>query len=112
MRKDVDKHFRFTKDESEELKRKAEIAGLSESALVRLLVKGYVPKPKPDKELYDALRMLSSISNNINQLTAKANTLNFIDVPSLNKLQKKTICLYDSIFEKYLKSDKDDVQWQ
>ena len=31
------------------------------------------------------MRELSSISNNINQLATKANTLNFIDAPMLEK---------------------------
>lgn len=111
MKRTVNRHFRFSEAEDAELRRKAEIAGLSDSALVRLLIKGYVPKPKPDKELYDALKELSAIGNNLNQLSAKANSLNFIDTPMLKELQQKSTELYDIIFEKYLKTDKDDDQW-
>lgn len=111
MNRNINRHFRFSESENYELKRKAKIAGLSDSALVRLLIKGYVPKPKPDKELYDALKELSAIGNNLNQLSVKANSLNFIDAPMFKELQKKTTALYDSIFEKYLKTDRDDEQW-
>ena len=55
---------------------------LSEAGLIRLLIRGYEPKEKPDDRFYDVMRELSSIGNNINQLAAKANTLGFIDASS------------------------------
>lgn len=44
MRRSYDKHIRLTKEEKDEWQRKAEMACLNESALVRLLMKGYEPK--------------------------------------------------------------------
>ena len=73
MRRSYDKHIRLTKEEKDEWQRKAEMACLNESALVRLLMKGYEPKEKPDECFFEAMRELSSIGNNINQLARKAN---------------------------------------
>ena len=53
--------------EERELKRKAKKAGVSQSGLVRSLIRGYEPKEKPGKELFEALCQLSAIGNNVHQ---------------------------------------------
>ena len=84
MRKrNIKKQFWFSREETQMLQRKAKKACLSEAGLIRLLLKGYEPKEKPDDRFYDVMRELSSIGNNINQLAAKANSLGFIDAPML-----------------------------
>ncbi len=60
-------------------------ACLSEAALVRMLLKGYEPKEKPDVEFYQHMKELSTISNNLNQLAAKAHSLGFVDAPKLQE---------------------------
>ena len=82
-RRTVKKQFWFSRDEAQDLQKKAKRTCLSEAALVRLLVKGYEPKERPDERFYDVMRQLSSIGNNINQLAAQANTLGFVDAPKL-----------------------------
>ena len=54
-----------------------------ETAVIRILLHGYEPKEKPDARFYEAMRQLSAIGNNINQLAVKANTLGFIEAPML-----------------------------
>ena len=84
MRKrNIQKIIRLDREEAQELQRKAKKCGMSEMALMRSLIKGYEPKEKPDDRFYDVMRQLSSIGNNIHQLSAKANALNFIDAPQL-----------------------------
>ena len=85
MQRNIIRQFRFNKEENEVLKEKAKKCCITDSALVRMLVLGFIPKPKPEKEFYDALRYLSSMSNSLHQISAKANALNFIDVPKLDK---------------------------
>ena len=80
MRKrNIDKHIWFSRDEAQELQKKAKKACLSEGALIRLLIRGYEPREKPDDRFYDTMRQLSAIGNNINQLAIKANALGFVD---------------------------------
>lgn len=112
MQRNIIRQFRFNKEENETLKRKAEICCLSDSALVRLLVLGFQPKPKPDKEFYNALRYLSSMSNSLHQLSAKANALNFIDIPKLNKAIDSVEKLKADLYEKYITPDKDNDKWR
>lgn len=112
MKRNIIRQFRFNKEENEILKQKAELCCLNDSALVRLLVLGYEPKPKPEKEFYDALRNISSIGNSINQIAAKANSLGFIDTPRLNKELKSLEKLKDDLYNKYIKPEKDNDKWQ
>ena len=74
MRKrNIQKIVRFSRDEAQDLQKKAKKACLSEAGLIRLLLRGYEPREKPDERFYDVMRELSSIGNNINQLARKAN---------------------------------------
>ena len=57
MRKrNVDKHIWFDRQEAQDLQKKAKKACLTEAALIRLLIRGYEPREKPDEKFYDAMR--------------------------------------------------------
>ena len=69
MRKrNIQKIVRFSRDEAQDLQKKAKKACLSEAGLIRLLLRGYEPREKPDERFYDVMRELSSIGNNSLQL--------------------------------------------
>ena len=69
MRKrNIQKIVRFSRDEAQDLQKKAKKACLSEAGLIRLLLRGYEPREKPDERFYDVMRELSSIGNNIKQI--------------------------------------------
>lgn len=113
MRKrNVDKHIWFSRAEAQELQRKAKKACLSEAGLIRLLIKGYEPKEKPDDRFYDVMRELSAIGNNINQLAAKANALGFIDAPMLKNEVEKWNKFQAEVERHYLRPDKSGMKWQ
>ena len=113
MRKrNVDKHIWFSRAEAQELQRKAKKACLSEAGLIRLLIKGYEPKEKPDDRFYDVMRELSAIGNNINQLAAKANSLGFIDAPMLKNEAEKWNKFQAEVERNYLRPDKSGMKWQ
>lgn len=113
MRKrNIDKHIWFSRAEAQELQRKAKKACLSEAGLIRLLIKGYEPKEKPDDRFYDVMRELSAIGNNINQLAAKANTLGFVDAPLLKSEADKWNKFQSEIERRYLRPEKSDMKWQ
>lgn len=111
MRKrNIDKHIWFSKAEAQDLQRKAKRACLSEAGLIRLLIKGYEPKEKPDERFYDVMRELSNIGNNINQLAAKANTLGFIDAPQLKKEAEKWNKFQSDVERYFLRPDKSEMK--
>lgn len=113
MRKrNIQKIVRFSRDEAQDLQKKAKKACLSEAGLIRLLLRGYEPREKPDDRFYDVMRELSSIGNNINQLAVKANTLGFVDAPQLKKEAERWHKFQADIERTYLRPDKSEMKWQ
>mgnify|MGYP002438075322 CR=1 FL=1 len=112
MKRTVKKQFWFSKAEAQDLQKKAKKACLTEAALVRLLLRGYEPREKPDERFYDTMRELSAIGNNINQLAAKANTLGFVDAPQLKKEAERWHKFQADVERTFLRPDKSDMKWQ
>ena len=113
MRKrNIQKIVRFSRDEAQDLQKKAKKACLSEAGLIRLLLRGYEPWEKPDERFYDVMRELSSIGNNINQLAVKANALGFVDAPQLKKEAERWHKFQADIERTYLRPDKSEMKWQ
>lgn len=112
MKRTVKKQFWFSKAEAQDLQKKAKKACLSEGALLRLLLKGYRPKEQPDERFYDVMRELSAIGNNIHQLSAKANALNFVDAPMLAKEAQRWHKFQADIEREFLRPEKSDMKWQ
>ena len=108
----IKKQFWFSRDEAQELQKKAKKACLSEAGLIRLLLKGYEPREKPDERFYDVMRELSSIGNNLNQLATKANTLGFVDAPQLKKEAERWHKFQADVERTFLRPDKSDMKWQ
>ena len=112
MNKNIQKHFRFTNIEALELKIKAQKACMTESQLVRMLVRGYLPKEKPDNRFYETMRQLSNIANNINQLAAKAHSLGFIDARQLDEEVIRWHQFQADIERTFLRPEDDRKRWQ
>ena len=102
MKRTIKKQFWFSRDEAQDLRKKAKKTCLSEAALVRLLLRGYEPKEKPDERFYDAMREFSAIGNNIHQISVKANALGFIDTPMLREEARKWHEFQIEIRKRYL----------
>ena len=108
----IQKHFRFSKEDAENLKIKSQKACLSESQLIRLLIRGYKPKEKPDDRFYEAMRQLSGIANNINQLAAKAHSLGFVDAQKLKDEVVRWHQFQADIERQFLRPEDDRKRWQ
>lgn len=111
-RRTVKKQFWFSRDEAQDLQKKAKKTCLTEAALVRLLVRGYEPKERPDERFYDVMRQLSSIGNNINQLAAQANSLSFVDAQKLQKETERWHKFQADVERQFLRPEKSEMKWQ
>ena len=100
--RNIDKHIWLSEEEANVLKEKANKCGLRETEFIRKLILEAAIKEKPDDEFYSFLNELSSIGNNINQISAKANSLNFIDTVNLQKEIKELKEFRLSMMKKYL----------
>ena len=112
MKRNIQKIVRFSRDKAQDLQKKAKKACLNEAGLIRLLLRGYEPREKPDERFYDVMRELSSIGNNINQLAVKANALGFVDAPQLKKEAERWHKFQADIERTYLRPDKSEMKWQ
>lgn len=108
----IEKHILMTRAEAQDLQKKAKKACLSEAGLIRLLLKGYEPREKPDADFYEAMKELSAIGNNINQLAVKANALGFVDAPQLKKEVERWHKFQADMERTYLRPDKSELKWQ
>lgn len=113
MRKrNVQKIVRLNRKEAEVLQKKAKKACMSESALIRLLIKGYHPKEKPDDRFFDAMRQLSSIGNNVNQLAVQAHSLGFVDVKQLEAEVIRWHRFQADMEKQFLRPEQSELKWQ
>lgn len=112
MNKRIKKQFWLSPKDDEELKRKAELARLTETAVVRMLIRGYEPREKPDSNFYEVMRKLSAIGNNINQLAVKANALGFIDASMLKTEALRWHRFQADIEAVFLRSGENNLKWQ
>lgn len=112
MKRTIEKHILMTRAEAQDLQKKAKRTCLSEAALIRLLLKGYEPREKPDERFYEVMRELSAIGNNIHQLSAKANALNFIDAPALKKEAQRWHKFQADVERVFLRPEQSELKWQ
>ena len=111
-KRNIEKHILMNKAEAQDLQKKAKRACLSEGGLIRLLLKGYEPREKPDERFYDVMRELSAIGNNINQLASKANALGFIDAPMLKNEALRWHKFQADIEATFLRPGQSELKWK
>ena len=74
--------------EAAALRRNVKAAGITQSAYLRHLIKGFVPKEHPPLDYFSFMRSLYSLANNLNQIAQKAHVLGVIDVQRYDKYAK------------------------
>jgi len=72
-------HIRLTPEEMAYLRRQAERAGVNAQTYVLWLAYHHPIRERPPVEYQEILKNLRQINNNMNQIAAKANRMNFID---------------------------------
>ncbi len=112
MNKRIKKQFWLSPQEVAELKSKAEIAGISQTAVIRLLIRGYEPRKKPGSDFYETMRKLSLIGNNINQLAVKAHALGFVDAPMLKAEALRWHQFQADIEATFLRPQQSNLKWK
>lgn len=67
----IKKQFWCTPEEAKDLEQKAKMTCLKEAALVRLLIRGYEPRERPDDRFYDAMKEISAFAERIETLATQ-----------------------------------------
>lgn len=92
----------FTDDEIIILLDKVKKSGMTQSDYIRYCTLNKEIKEKPDDKFYEFLKLIRSISNNINQLAMKAHSLGYIDELAYKKEKIKLDNFIDEVRSKYL----------
>lgn len=108
----ISKHFRFSHKEAEDLKIKAKRTSLTEAALLRMLLKGYEPREKPDERFYEAMREVSKMGDMVQSLYQKASELNVPDAGRLSAEAERWHKFQADIEREFLRPGRSDLKWQ
>jgi len=109
QKRNIKKQTWMNKSEAASLARKAKKAGLTEAALIRSLVSGYVPREKPDDRFFEVMRQLSAIGNSMNQIARKANALGLLDAPYYKQQAEQLQRFELDVYERFMSPDKATV---
>ena len=72
MTKTIQKHFWIDEEEAIMLRKKSEAVGLSEGSLLRMLIRGFRPREKPDGRFYEYQKKLEELSRNMQTAAFKS----------------------------------------
>lgn len=106
LKRNVQIIVRLTDEECMKFKNKVKKTGLSQAAYLRCLISGHAPREKPDEQFYAAMREMSAIGNNLNQIARKAAILGFIDAPYYKKEAEKWNAFRLDVKRKFLEPEK------
>ena len=71
--------IRLNEKERKTLSNRVKNTGLSQTAFIRSLINGYIPKELPPPDYHAMMRELHAIGTNLNQIAARANAIGHID---------------------------------
>jgi len=84
-RRTIKKQFWLNQSENRELQKKAAKSCLSEAALLRLLIKGYEPRERPDDRFFEMMKEMRRMGSNLNQLLVKAHKYGIADTAAIKR---------------------------
>ncbi len=64
----IKKQFWFTPEEETEFRRKVALTGLPQSSVIRMLIKGYEPRERPDDRFFQAINSLNEMIHTAQKL--------------------------------------------
>ena len=102
-RRNIKKQIWLSEEENILLNNSSIEYGLTESDVIRMYIKKYIPKVKPSEEFYMALRDLRGIGTNLNQLAHIANTYHTLDYKLLKEELDKLNEFIELMKDNYLR---------
>ena len=107
--REIKKQFWINEEESKLLSNKAFKVGLSESELMRFLIRGFEPREKPDDRFYESIKQLRLFGINLNQIARKANSINHIDKDLFVRESENWHKFVEQIKDEFLRPKKTDI---
>lgn len=112
MKRTIKKQFWLTKEEAQNLQKKAKKACLHESTLIRKLIAGYEPKETPKEEFYDVINEIRKISDSIEMIAYRAGHLTEIDMMLIQNEVKRWHRFQAELERQFMSDGRSELKWQ
>ena len=100
----------LTSEEKEELHAKASAACMDDGRFVRMLIKGYAPRPAPDEQFYKTMELIRTMGDRLQLMESR------ITDPQVQRLLQeeanKWYAFQHAIEKRYLLPERTDTPWQ
>ena len=100
----------LTDEEKMDLEKKVSDACLDESTFVRMLIKGYTPRPAPDEQFYNTMELIRTMGDRLELMGSR------IADPQVQKLLReeanKWYVFQHAIEKRYLLPERSEQSWQ
>ena len=103
-------HIRFTEKEYERLCKYAAKAGLPKTTYIRHMINGNQPKEAPSVDYFAMVQEIYAVGNNLNQLTARAHYLGWVESDQLQAAREDLTNLIRQITHRMILPEKMDVK--
>ena len=84
-RRNIQVIVRLNENESKQLKQKAKKCNLNQTAYIRHLITGFVPREAPSLDYFKLINEIRMIENNVNQIAYVANATGHIGAEALRQ---------------------------
>lgn len=93
----IKKQFWFTPEEEAEFRRKVALTGLPQSSIIRMLIKGYEPRERPDDRFFQAINSLNEMIHTAQKLLERSYQLGVVDKDTVEREIKRWVYFISNI---------------
>jgi len=111
-KRDVHVQLWLNQKEAETLSLNADRCRLSQSAYLRHLIMGYIPREAPLPDYHALMQQIYHAGNSLNQIATKAHVLNVIDAQRYDEsihMLEKTILKIEDAKRRYIQKEKEEL---
>lgn len=109
----IKKQFLFTPEEETEFRRKVVLTGLPQSSVIRMLIKGYEPRERPDNRFFQAINSLNEMIHTAQKLLERSYQLGVVDKDTVVEREIKRWAYFISNIEsEFLRPEKSPIKWK
>lgn len=100
----------LTNEEKSDLEQKVANACMDESSFIRMLIKGYAPRPAPDEQFYKTMELIKTMGDRLELMETR------ITDPQVQQLlqeeTKRWHAFQHAIEKRYLLPERSEQPWQ
>lgn len=108
----IKKQFWFTPEEEAEFRRKVALTGLPQSSVIRMLIKGYEPRERPDDRFFQAINSINEMIHTAQKLLERSYQLGVVDKETVEREIKRWAYFICNIESEFLRPEKSPIKWK